>query len=189
MQRAVGDVEVGAVERDGQQALEAGTGDADRRGRPAQEIEQRTHRTYSESGPGVPQRRPGDLRDRYCLQRGGELAPDGQLAALLEQGGGQQQVDHHPGGKLPQSLLGRTGLGKGLIDHVERDDLGEFPQMTRGEQAIGYRDFTCDDTLIGQRSSRVGMTSLGRQVVLPGLRFLRPAFTQIRTHLRAALRP
>lgn len=34
MQRAVGDVEVGAVERDGQQALEAGTGDADRRGRP-----------------------------------------------------------------------------------------------------------------------------------------------------------
>lgn len=41
------------------------------------------------------------FRGWYRLQRGAELAPDGQVAAVLEQGCGQQQVDHHPGGDLP----------------------------------------------------------------------------------------
>jgi hypothetical protein len=66
--------------------------------------------------------------------------PDDQVAALLEDGGRQQQADHRAGGKLPHPLLGRPGLGEGFIDHVDRDDLGEFPQMARGEQALGYRD-------------------------------------------------
>ncbi|CAG6398587.1 hypothetical protein SCOCK_70271 [Actinacidiphila cocklensis] len=61
--------------------------------------------------------------------------------------------------------------------------------MTGGEQAPGHRDFTRDDTLIGQRSSRAGMTGLGRQVVLPGLRFLRPAFPQTRARVQATTQP
>ena len=89
---------------------------------------------------------------RQRPQRGGELAPDGQVAALLEQRGGQQQVDHHPGGELAQPPLDGPALGEGRIDHLERHDLRQFAQMTRGEDAIGYRDLAGDDTLTGQRS-------------------------------------
>jgi hypothetical protein len=39
------------------------------------------------------------------------------------------------------------GLGQDRIDHVERDDLGEFPQMAGREHATGHRDLASDDRL------------------------------------------
>lgn len=63
MQRAVGDIEAGAVDRDGQQTFETGAGGTDRRGRPAQQVEQGLHRADTQMGPGVPERGAGDLHD------------------------------------------------------------------------------------------------------------------------------
>jgi len=87
-------------------------------------------------------------------RRAGQLAPHGRVAAILEQRGREQQVDHHPGRQLSQPLLHSPALGEDLVDHLEGHDLGQLAQMSRGEDTLGYRDFTRDDRLSGQRSLR-----------------------------------
>ena len=124
----VRDVQAGAVDRDDQQPGPARAGGADRGRRAAQQVEQGTQRAYPEPDTGVPQRRGGDLRHPQRTQRGGEFGPHGQVAALLEQCGRQQQVDHHPGGKLAQPLLDGATLGQDRIDHLERHDLRHSPR-------------------------------------------------------------
>jgi hypothetical protein len=70
---------------------------------------------------------------RNGTQRGGEPGPHDRVAALLEQRGRQQQVDHHPGGELAQPPLGGPAVGQDRIDHLERHDLRQLTQMTRAK--------------------------------------------------------
>jgi hypothetical protein len=108
------------------------------------------------------------------VQRGGERGPHGQVAAFLEQRGGQQQVDHHTGGQLAQPLLHGPALGQCRVDHLERDDLRQLAQVARGEKTVGYCDLAGDDTLTGQRSSR------GERLVLADKPFYRGSASHIR---------
>jgi hypothetical protein len=48
---------------------------------------------------------------------------------------GQQQVDHDPRGQVPHPCLDLAGLGQRGVDHLERHDLRQLAQMTRGEPA------------------------------------------------------
>jgi hypothetical protein len=102
----------------------------------------------------MPQPGRSDLGHRQIrTQRRGEPGPHSQVATLLEQRGRQQQIDHHPGGKLTQPPLDGPALCQDRIDHLKWHDLRQLAQMTRGEDAFGYRDLAGDDTLTGQRSS------------------------------------
>ena len=53
--------------------------------------------------------------------------------------------------RVPQAA--RATSRQRLIDHLERHDLGQLTQMTRGEHARRYRDLPGDDTLVLQRDS------------------------------------
>jgi len=98
----------------------------------------------------VPQPGRGNWRQGQRAQRGGEPGPHRRIAAFPEQRSCQQQVDHHPGGQLAQPPLRRPALGQDRVDHLERDDLRQLTQMTRGEDTFGYRDLAGDDTLTRQ---------------------------------------
>ncbi|GED89914.1 hypothetical protein TNCT6_69990 [Streptomyces sp. 6-11-2] len=116
---------------------------------------QSLQRAHAQPGAGVPQRGRGHPRQRQGVKSAGELAPGGRVAAFLEQRGREQQVDHPPPGwEFPQPLLHSPALGEDLVDHLERHGLSHLAQMTRGEDAFGYRDLTGDDRLSGQRSLR-----------------------------------
>lgn len=58
-------------------------------------------RAHSQTAPGVPQPGRGDLRQGQAAQHTGEFGPHRRVAALLEQRGGQEGVDHDPGGQYP----------------------------------------------------------------------------------------
>jgi hypothetical protein len=70
-------------------------------------------------------------------------------------------------------VLGAAGAGQDRIDHLERNNLGQLPQVARREHPFGYRDFTRDDTLSRQRSSSrrailVESPSTGAPLLLSG---------------------
>ena len=120
----------------------------------------------------MPQQGAGDLRDGQAVEGAGEFAPDREVAAFLEQRGGQQQIDGDPGRQLAQPLLGRAVLGQDGIDHVERHDLSQFTEVAGGEDPTGDSDLAGDGRLNGQRSSICNGCLWSVKPFLPELRFL-----------------
>jgi hypothetical protein len=78
------------------------------------------------------------------------LPPYLRIAEFGEQAAGQHQVHHHPGWQQPYPLLDAARRGEDLIDHLERDELGQLAQVTRRERPRRYRDRTGYGNLIGQ---------------------------------------
>src|SRR5262249_15485963 len=66
----------------------------------------------------------------------------------------QQQIHHHPGRQVPHPLLHPARLRQRLVDHLERDDPGQLAQMAGRERPGGNNNFTRNDRLGTQRSSR-----------------------------------
>ena len=98
------------------------------------------------------------------MQAGDEFRPHLPIAQISEQATGEQQIHRDPGGQQPDPLLGSPGRGEGFIDHLERNETGEFAEMTRREPTRSYRDRVGYGNLISQAEFLVlgclGVTNL-----------------------------
>ena len=122
----VGQVEGGAVHRDQPQPAIPGTGRPLGRHRPAHPGEQLLQRLRTQPQPGPPDRRrarhpPRALPTPSPLQALRQQPGDLLIALTGEQAHRQHEIDHHPRGQQPTTLLAPPALLDDLIDQLRRE--------------------------------------------------------------------
>ena len=137
---AVGDLDRGAaVEGDRAEAPEPHSRSAWPGHRPGQHLEQRLDRGGAQAATQIPQRLVRRARHAQPPQAGDQLAPHLAVAQGGKQAQRQHEVHPDPRRQLPQPLLGGPGLLEHRVHQLERDLLGQLPEMTRGEHLRRHR--------------------------------------------------
>ena len=150
---AVGDLDRGAaVEGDRAEAPEPHSRSAWPGHRPGQHLEQRLDRGGAQAATQIPQRLVRRARHAQPPQAGDQLAPHLAVAQGGKQAQRQHEVHPDPRRQLPQPLLGGPGLLDHRVHQLERDLLGQLPEMTRGEHLRRHRARRGDLHSRGRRS-------------------------------------